>query len=140
MHSNSKINKKTPPPLKIFSKKTRNNSDFFYSRNSRNELTIQNSVCATSTFRHYPKVWLNEAKRINTTICLHVANRTSGATVWQDKLWAQFITLCIDNKIYMRLKCKLRTIFATNIYARFIRFKFSLKTQILMMNRKKRHI
>lgn len=40
----------------------------------------------------------------------------------------------------MLLKHKLRTIFATNIYARFIRFKFSLKTQILMMNRKKRHI
>ena len=48
--------------------------------------------------------------------------------------------LCVDNKIYMLLKHKLRTIFATNIYAQFIRFKFSLKTQILMMNRKKRHI
>lgn len=40
----------------------------------------------------------------------------------------------------MRLKCKLCTIFATNIYARFIRFKFSPETQILMGNRKKRHI
>lgn len=38
----------------------------------------------------------------------------------------------------MRLKCKLRTIFATNIYARFIRFKFSPETQILMGNRKKK--
>ena len=128
---------KKSPPLKIFSKKTRNNSEFFYSHNSRNELTIQNSVCVARTFRHYPKVWLNEAKRINTTICLHVANRTSGATVWQDKLWAQFRMLCIDNKIYMLLKHKLCTIFTADIYVRFIRFKFSPETHILMMNRKK---
>lgn len=37
----------------------------------------------------------------------------------------------------MLLKHKLRTIFAADIYARFIRFKFSPETQILMMNRKK---